>query len=190
MWEQNLQESVNLTREGKWPHPLKHEIIYLPHTGEKKKKAKPDYVKALSSMSKNSTVCVSILRFFNINWCYLTPHVSTGGMSSWVHRTCTSTWKNKQLSLPFSLESEDGEEGTRFPLLPLTPSPVWARAASIQTSKNNFFIGTDGGRVWAKALKTPQLLTPLATLLHKYSKCSGFCAVWRPPGNRSVLLLS
>lgn len=44
------------------------------------KNAKPDYVKAVSSMSKTSTVCVSILRLFNINWCYLTPRLLCGNV--------------------------------------------------------------------------------------------------------------
>lgn len=76
-------------------------------------------------MSK-TTVCASILRLFNINWCFLTPHISTEGMSSWVHRTCTLTWKNKQLFFTIFSEKWTQGRGTRFLLLLLTPSPGWA----------------------------------------------------------------
>lgn len=82
MGEQNLQESVNLATEKKLLHSLKCEIYYHPHTEKEKTKTNPEHVKTLLNTSKTSMVCVSILRLFNINWFYLTPHVSTEGMSS------------------------------------------------------------------------------------------------------------
>lgn len=62
----------------------------------------------------------------------------------WLERINNCSW-------PFSLKSEEREEGMQFPLLPLSPSPGWACVISKQTSKKNFFfIGTDWGKVELK----------------------------------------
>lgn len=155
----------------------------------KNKKAKPDYVKALSRMSKNSAVCVSILRLFNINWCYLTPHASAEGMLFWAHRTCMLIWKGKHLFAFFSEKWIQGRENmislVAFYLFP------GSSMCHKETSKNVFLLEQTGlwGRGWSKALKTSQLLKPFATLHHKFLVLR-IWALWKPPGNLIMFLLS
>lgn len=105
-------------------------------------------------------MCVSILRLFNINWCYLTPHVSSGGMSSWVHRTCTLTWKNKQLFFALFFEMQRQERGNVIALATfnsfLRPSMCHKLA-----SKQKKVLLEQIGKGSAKALNRSQLLKPL-----------------------------
>lgn len=126
--------------------------------------AKPDYVKALSSMSKNSSVCVSILRLFNINWCYLAPHVSTEGMSSWVHRTCTLTWKNKQLFLAIFSEKRSEGRGNAISFATFKSFPRSSMCHN-QANKQKEFIGTNWGKVGLKPCRHLSFwnLLPLCT---------------------------
>lgn len=145
-------------------------------------------------MSKNSAVCVSpsILRLFNVKWCYLTPRASAEGMLFRAHRTCTPTWKDKHLFFAFfSVKWMQGRESmislAAFYLFP------GSSMCHKETSKNNFLLelgcGEEGDLKPWRNLRFWNLLPLCITNTLSAQNLGSVKATWKPDGVPSQLSL-